>query len=62
LQEIVENIRPDSVDAKSLQSVYKDLRTNLFPDPEEFIDKYYIGQINKVGPALYNYDYYLKYL
>lgn len=62
LQEIVENINPDSVDAKSLQSVYKELRTNLFPDPEAFIDKYYIGQINKVGPALYNYDYYLKYL
>lgn len=62
LQEIVENLRPDSVDAKSLQSVYKDLRTNLFPDPEAFIDTYYIGQINKVGPALYNYDYYLKYL
>ena len=62
LQEIVENIRPDSVDAKSLQSVYRDLRTNLFPDPEAFIEKYYVGQINKVGPALYNYDYYLKYL
>lgn len=62
LQEIVENIRPDSVDAKSLQSVYRDLRTNLFPNPAEFIDKYYVGQINKVGPALYNYDYYLKYL
>jgi len=45
-----------------LQSVYKDLRTNLFPDPEAFIEKYYVGQINKVGPALYNYDYYLKYL
>lgn len=62
LQEIVENCVLDSVDAKTLQSVYRDLRTNLFPDPEEFIEKYYVGQINKVGAALYNYDYYLKYL
>lgn len=64
LQEIVENINVsyDSSNAKTLQSVYKELRTNLFPDPAEFIDKYYGGQINQVGSALYNYDYYLKYL
>ena len=62
LQEIVENCVLDSADAKTLQSVYKELRTNLFPDPEAFIEKYYVGQINKVGAALYNYDYYLKYL
>jgi len=62
LQEIVENCVLDSADAKTLQSVYRELRTNLFPDPEAFIEKYYVGQINKVGAALYNYDYYLKYL
>ena len=64
LQEIVENINVgyDSTEAKTLQSVYKQLRTNLFPDPAEFIDKYYSGQINQIGAALYNYDYYLKYL
>ena len=64
LQEIVENINVsyDSSNAKTLQSVYKDLRTNLFPDPEAFIDTYYGGQIGQVGAALYNYDYYLKYL
>lgn len=62
LQEIVENCVLDSSDAKTLQSVYRELRTNLFPDPEVFIEKYYVGQINKVGAALYNYDYYLKYL
>jgi hypothetical protein len=47
LQEIVENINVgyDSAEAKTLQSVYKDLRTNLFPDPEAFIDTYYGGQI-----------------
>lgn len=64
LQEIVENINVsyDSSNAKTLQSVYRDLRTNLFPDPAAFIDTYYKGQINQVGSALYNYDYYLKYL
>ena len=62
LQEIVENCPVGSNDSKTLQSVYYNLRTNLFPDPEEFINNYYIGQINKVGAALYNYDYYLKYL
>lgn len=64
LQEIVENINVgyDSSNAKTLQSVYKQLRTNLFPDPEAFIDTYYGGQIGQVGSALYNYDYYLKYL
>lgn len=64
LQEIVENINVgyDSANAKTLQSVYKQLRTNLFPDPEAFIDTYYGGQIGQVGAALYNYDYYLKYL
>jgi len=34
----------------------------LFPDPGAFIDKYYTGQINEIGAALYNYDYKLKYL
>ena len=64
LQEIVENINVsyDSSNAKTLQSVYKELRTNLFPDPAAFIDTYYKGQINQVGSALYNYDYNLKYL
>lgn len=62
LQEIVENCPTGSDDVKTLQSVYRDLRTNLFPDPEAFIDQYYVGQINKVGAALYNYDYYIKYL
>lgn len=64
LQEIVENINVgyDSSNAKTLQSVYKTLRTNLFPDPAAFIDTYYGGQIGQVGAALYNYDYYLKYL
>ena len=64
LQEIVENINVgyDSTEAKTLKSVYKDLRTNLFPDPAAFIDTYYGGQIGQVGAALYNYDYYLKYL
>ena len=62
LQEIVENCPTGSDDAKTLQSVYRELRTNLFPDPEAFIEKYYVGQINKVGAALYNYDYFLKYL
>jgi hypothetical protein len=43
LQEIVENCPTGSDDVKTLQSVYRDLRTNLFPDPEAFIDKYYVG-------------------
>jgi hypothetical protein len=43
LQEIVENCPTGSDDAKTLQSVYRELRTNLFPDPEAFIEKYYVG-------------------
>ena len=59
LQEIAENLKDIS---KSLSDVYVQLRNNLFPDPGAFIDKYYTGQINQIGAALYNYDYKLKYL
>lgn len=59
LQEIAENLKEV---AKTLSDIYVDLRSTLFPNPGEFIDKYYTGQINQIGAALYNYDYKIKYL
>ena len=46
----------------SIESMYINLRTNLFPDPEAFIDKYYKSYTEKTGSIMFNYDYKIKYL
>ena len=46
----------------SLESLYINLRTNLFPDPEKFIKDYYQSYTEKTGSIMFNYDYKIKYL
>ena len=46
----------------SLESLYVNLRTNLFPDPEKFIKDYYQSYTEKTGSIMFNYDYKIKYL
>lgn len=46
----------------SLESLYVNLRTNLFPDPSKFIDTYYKSYTEKTGSIMFNYDYKIKYL
>lgn len=49
-------------DDLSLGSVYWNLRTSVFSNPKEFIEKYYKSYIKQCGPILYNYDYNIKYI
>lgn len=64
--EVLENLAGiDSgniADKPSISSMYINLRTNLFPDPEEFIDKYYKSYTENTGSIMFNYDYKIKYL
>ena len=46
----------------SIESIYVNLRTNLFPDPEEFINTHYKGYTDQTGSIIFNYDYKVKYL
>jgi hypothetical protein len=46
----------------SIESIYVNLRTNLFPDPEEFINTHYKGYTDTTGSIIFNYDYKVKYL
>lgn len=46
----------------SLESVYVNLRTNLFPDPSSFINNYYKSYTDSTGSIMFNYDYKVKYL
>ena len=46
----------------SIESMYVNLRTNLFPDPEAFINNYYKSYTEKTGSIMFNYDYKIKYL
>lgn len=46
----------------SLESLYVNLRTNLFPDPDKFIKDYYQSYTEKTGSIMSNYDYKIKYL
>ena len=46
----------------SIEQTYADLRTNLFPDPDDFIDKNYKSYTDKTGSLIFNYDYNIKYL
>lgn len=64
--EVLENLA--SIDSGStenrvsLESLYVNLRTNLFPNPDEFIDKYYKSYTEQTGSIMFNYDYKIKYL
>lgn len=49
-------------DRKTLEDVYVSLRTNLFPDPETFIENYYKSYTDTTGGIIFNYDYKVKYL
>ena len=64
--EVLENLAgvtgDNSTDRPSISSMYVNLRTNLFPDPEEFIDKYYKSYTENTGSIMFNYDYKIKYL
>ena len=46
----------------TIESTYVNLRTNLFPDPEKFIEKYYKSYTDTTGSIIFNYDYKIKYL
>lgn len=46
----------------SLESLYVNLRTNLFPDPDKFIKDYYQSYTEQTGSIVFNYDYRVKYL
>lgn len=64
--EILENLSGmdsgSTTNRASLETVYVNLRTNLFPDPDVFIDKYYKGYTENTGSIMFNYDYNIKYL
>ena len=46
----------------TLERLYLDLRQNLFPDPDQFIEDYYTSYTDQTGSILFNYDYRVKYL
>lgn len=46
----------------TLERMYADLRLNLFPEPEKFIDEYYKTYTEQTGSIMFNYDYKIKYL
>lgn len=64
--EVLENLAGmdsgDVGDRPTIETVYTNLRTNLFPSPEEFIDNYYKSYTDKTGSIMFNYDYQVKYL
>lgn len=64
LQEIIENIpvKDNNYDGVDLTYVYVWIRKNLLSDPEKFINDQYVSYVNNLGPAVYNYDYSIKYL
>lgn len=64
--EVLENLAGidsgSTQDRTSLESLYVNLRTNLFPDPEAFIKNYYQAYTDQTGSIIFNYDYKIKYL
>ena len=46
----------------SIEETYINLRTNLFPDPEQFIEDNYKSYTDTTGSLIFNYDYRIKYL
>lgn len=51
-----------SVDRTTLEKTYANLRLNLFPDPDRFIEQYYKSYTEQTGSIMFNYDYKVKYL
>ena len=49
-------------DRDTIQKVYQNIRTNLIPDPDAFIENYYRAYVEQCGGIIYNYDYKIKYL
>lgn len=64
--EVLENLGiedPGAIGSRAtLESVYANLRLNLFPDPDAFIEQYYAGYTSHIGSIIFNYDYRIKYL
>lgn len=65
--EVLENLPGRDVGGLSseratLEKTYANLRLNLFPDPDQFIDKYYKSYTEQTGSIMFNYDYKVKYL
>lgn len=64
--EVLENLASKDAgavaDKVSIESIYQNLRANLFPDPKKFIEDYYKSYINQCGGILYNFDYKIKYI
>lgn len=52
----------NSEDGNSIGKTYWKLRTSVFLNPREFIEKYYKSYVKQCGPILYNYDYSIKYI
>lgn len=51
-----------SSDRTTLESAYTNMRNNLFPNTDDFIDKYYKAYTDKTGAIMFNYDFSIKYL
>ena len=67
LWEVLENLPIRDSGALSdsrttLAKTYANLRLNLFPDPDAFIDTYYKSYTEQTGSIMFNYDYKVKYL
>ena len=64
--EVLENLASrdsgSTENRESLESTYVNLRRNLFPDPEKFINDYYKSYTDSTGSIIFNYDYNVKYL
>lgn len=64
--EILENLPildPGNLGSRTtIESTYINLRENLFPDPEKFINDHYKSYTDTTGSIIFNYDYRIKYL
>lgn len=64
--EVLENLSGidsgNTVDRTSLETTYANMRINLFPNPDDFINKYYKSYTEQTGSIMFNYDYNIKYL
>ena len=47
---------------QTLEDTYVNLRTNLFSDPDQFIEDHYKSYTDSTGSLIFNYDYKVKYL
>lgn len=46
----------------TIEEIYSNLRQNLFPNPDTFIEENYKGYTDKTGSIIFNFDYKIKYL